>query len=134
MSWYKEAKKFSDLQSWVMHGVDPKACRDEFKELHSKRDKMRQTAEKKASELGHKLGPWGIMNISRCRKCGMTCCLPNLIGKTDSPDVINGYGDSMVGGAATHKCTSNLNVPENYWKESDKFYKDTFKDQDSAII
>ena len=133
MNWYKESKKFTDLQSWILHGVDPQACRDEFKEAHAKRDEMRAKAEKQSSKLGHKLGPWGVMNVSRCRKCGMTCCLPNVNGQTDSPDVIDGYGASMVGGAATQKCPSHLEVPKNYWKESDQFYKDTFKDQDSAL-
>ena len=50
MNWYKTAKKFTDEEIWILHGVDAQACRDEFKEAHAKRDVMRRKAEKQSAE------------------------------------------------------------------------------------
>ncbi len=129
---YRIAKRFTDEEIYIYHGVRPQDCRDEFGEFHAKREEMRRKAEKQAESLGHKMGPWGIMNISRCRKCGMTCSLPNINGKTDANDIMDGGGENMIGGAATQKCFVNIPDDKDYWKQSDQYYKDTFKDSDTS--
>jgi len=113
MNWYKTAKKFTDEQQWVLHGVDPQACRDEFKEVKFKQKEIQKMAHKKAKGLGHQLfRNWTAMNSNRCRKCGMSCFLPNIVGQTDSPD--------MIGAAVNYPCNVHLdNVPKDHFNLSD---------------
>jgi len=68
--------------------------------VHARRDQCQKEAEVRGTALGHKMGPWSPLQTSRCRKCGMTVKLPNVLAKTNAPDII--------GRAVSEKCSVNL--------------------------
>lgn len=110
----KSAGAFTDGQLWALHGVHPDEYRKEFKPIRERRNAMIAEAVKKAESLGHKLfRNWTpLLNSNRCRKCGQTVALANVLVKTNAP---NHYG-----GAVTYRCNSHLDhVPENYFEISD---------------
>jgi len=111
MNWYKTAKKFTDLQQWILHGVDPQTCRNEFKKRNQIRAKIENDANSKAEELGHVLFKnWSPFLTNRCRKCGMGIKINNVIDKTDAPDI--------TGTAVLNACNVNLGVCD--FSDSDK--------------
>ena len=128
MNWYtKTAKIMSDLEKWVQHGVHPDDCRKELKPIHDKREATKKIANKKAEELGHMLFREWTYDTNRCRKCGMTVKMPNILGQTDVPDII--------GRAVTEPCNCHLdNVSKNYFNLSDERLKGLNKTPDITII
>ena len=125
MSWYKIAKKFTDQELWVLHGVDPQACRDEFKNQKQLRAKIELEASLKAEKLGHVLFEnWTSFFSNRCRKCGMTVKLNNIIDKTSVPNI--------TGAAIMNKC--NVNLGTNDFRASDKYLKDLNENKGTTII
>ena len=109
----KTAKSFTDLQKWILHGVDPVACREEFAPQIKKRRAMQEKAKIQAEQLGHRLfRNWSPLNSNWCRKCAMTVSLPNVCGTTDSPD--------YIGSAVTVQCHTHLgHVSDEYFEISD---------------
>ena len=73
---------------------------DKIREINTKRDTLRCQAEQKATELGHALSPWTLMNSSMCKKCGSTVYLHNIHGYSDAAD--------MDGRLLTNKCDVNF--------------------------
>jgi len=120
------ARKFTDLESWILHGVDPKACRDEFKRLNKKRANLEIRAAIQAEKQGHSLfANWTAFGTNRCRKCGMTIELHNIIDKTDAPDV--------TGSALTTKCNVNFCGTADFSK-SDAYLFDVNENKLTTII
>ena len=114
MTWYKTAKSFTDIEKWILHGVYPPDCREEFAPQRKKRKEMQDKAHAQAESLGHILFKgWTTINSNRCRKCSMTVSLPNVIGQTDAPDAI--------GAAVSERCIVHLDVPDDYFEKSDEY-------------
>ena len=127
MNWYKTAKKFTDLEQWILHGVDPQACRNEFKKQKQLRATIENQAKIKAEKLGHNLFEnWTPFLTNRCRKCGMTVKLNNIIDKTDAPDI--------TGPAIMNSCNVNLVGIPNQFKASDQYLKDLNENKSTTII
>ena len=127
---YRIAKKFTDLEQWVLHGVDPQSCRDEFKAKKQERAKLELVASVKAEELGHKLFQnWTPIMTNRCRKCGATIELHNVIDKTDAPNI--------TGAAIMNKCNVNLicrDDIDDIFKASDEYLKDLNEPKSTTIL
>ena len=52
MKIYRISKKFTELEQWILHGVDPAEVRAELKPLCDKRRVMQAEATKVCEELG----------------------------------------------------------------------------------
>ena len=125
MTWYKTAKKFTDLQQWMLHGVDPQACRDEFKQQKQTRAKIELEASLKAEKMGHVLFQnWSPLLTNRCRKCGMSIKINNVIDKTSAPNI--------TGAVILNKCNVNLGI-DNF-RTSNEYLKDLNENRGSTII
>ena len=112
---FKKARKFTDQEQWVLHGVDPQECREEFRVQKQLRAKIEIEAAIKAGKHGHILfANWSPLLTNRCRKCGMTIELHNIIDKTDAPNI--------TGAAAMNPCNVHLNG-NNSFAVSDEYLK-----------
>ena len=78
--------------------------------FHARRDRMREEAEKRASQLGHFVDAWTPLNSAVCRKCSSVVQLNNVYTLTDYPD--------HTGHAVEGPCRCNLETPESYkWEK-----------------
>jgi hypothetical protein len=110
---FRTSGKFSDIQMAVLHGQVPSVYKDQLKPIKEKRANMIAAAVKTAEGLGHKLFKnWTPLNSNRCRKCGMSVSLPNVLCHTSAPD--------SIGAAVTSKCNVTLTfMPDNHFELSD---------------
>ena len=112
MKIYRTSKKFTELEQWILHGVDPQTVREELKPLCDKRKAMQAKATEICEALGHKLFEGWAVDKNRCRKCGLGVNTPNVMVQTSVPDV--------TGAATMNQCNVNLDkIPENYFNLSD---------------
>lgn len=126
MNWYKTARKFTDQEQWILHGVDPQACRDEFKGRHAKIAGFQKQATQQVEQLGHKLFEnWTAFQSNRCRKCGHSVKIDVVYDQPDKP---------IISGAATSvKCTVNLTGHSDF-STADRYLKDVNVPPQTTIV